>query len=449
VTPAALGERAPGRMQRDAASRSALWRATALGFAIFLLVVYSQAWVFPVMGEKANEAAGGLVRALYLPAYAAGLALAASAPMDLLRTLARQPFLILLLAIVAISMTWSIAPDQTSRRVFALYCTTLGGVAVAARYRWSEVAEAMAGCFAILVVLSFAAAVLTPGIGVMSELFPGAWRGLWAEKNALGGNMAIAFVIFLAAAALNPTRARVWWGFAALALLLVLLSTSKTSLVALMLGLGGVVFVAIARRGPVAGVAMVWLAVLGAVLLAGVAVFASDAVLGLLGKDATLTGRTKIWAAAMRQIELRPWTGYGYGAVWDEKGAWGPLAWIIKDAGFKPQHAHNSWLEQWLGTGVFGLGAFALLYLQTLVLAALAVFRSPGAYLAIPLLAVYSLMSLTESIAVTYNDLRWVLFVIIACKLAMPEAAAPSVSALRADPPPPNRAFRAGGGPAS
>ena len=35
--------------------------------------------------------------------------------------------------------------------------------------------------------------------------------------------------------------------------------------------------------------------------------------------------------------------------------------------------------------------------------------------------AVYSLMILTESIAVTYNDLRWVLFVIVATRLALPE----------------------------
>ena len=28
----------------------------------------------------------------------------------------------------------------------------------------------------------------------MQELFPGAWRGLWIEKNTFGGLMAFAFV---------------------------------------------------------------------------------------------------------------------------------------------------------------------------------------------------------------------------------------------------------------
>ena len=156
-------------------------------------------------------------------------------------------------------------------------------------------------------------------------------------------------------------------------------------------------------------------------MFAGVALFAADLFFEVLGKDATLTGRSKIWEAALRQIEQRPWTGYGYGVVWDQKGAWGPLAWIIKQSGFTPQHAHNAWIEQWLGMGVVGLAAFGLFFLQAIVLAILAVYRDPGAYLAVPVVIVYTLMTLTESVAVTYHDFRWVLFVAIATKLALPD----------------------------
>jgi O-antigen ligase len=220
---------------------------------------------------------------------------------------------------------------------------------------------------------------------------------------------------------LNPRRALLWWGFAALALLLTLMSTSKTSLVALVLGLGTLIFVAILRRGPVTRVVMVWLAIVAAGLGLGVALFAADAVFDLLGKDATLTGRTKIWAAAMIQIEAQPWTGYGYGVVWDDLGPWAPLAAMVRDAGFTPQHAHNSWIEQWLGMGILGLAAFALLYAQTAILTVVSLFRDAGAYLAAPFLIVYSLMTITESIAMTYNEFRWVLFVAVAVKLVWPD----------------------------
>ena len=104
------------------------------------------------------------------------------------------------------------------------------------------------------------------------------------------------------------------------------------------------------------------------------------------------------------------------------------LARIVKEAGFTPQHAHNSWLEQWLGMGLVGLGAWALYYLTTLGRAIWAVFTDKGALLAFPFLIVFSLMSLTESVAVVYNDLRWVLFVAISIRLAVPERAGLSES---------------------
>ncbi len=397
------------------------WRLILAAAGVFLLLVYSQAWVFPLMGEQADTSQSGLIRALYLPAYAAGFLLLAVAPGAAFLAVLRQPFLIVLLLLVAASYFWSIAPDQTVRRVFAAYCSALGGVVLASRLKWSELAELAACAMAILAVIALLTALLLPSVGIMQSIFPGAWRGVWSEKNALGGNMALAFAIFGAAAMLNPRRAWLWCGFAALALLLTLMSTSKTSLVALVLGLGALIFVAILRRGPVTRVVMVWLAIVAAGMGLGVVLFAADAVFDLLGKDATLTGRTKIWAAAMTQIEARPWTGYGYGVVWDDLGPWAPLAAMVRDAGFTPQHAHNSWIEQWLGMGILGLAAFALLYAQTAILTVISLFRDSGAYLAAPFLIVYSLMTITESIAMTYNEFRWVLFVAIAVKLVWPD----------------------------
>jgi len=389
--------------------------------AVVLLLIYSGGWELPLFGENAGASAGGFMRVAYLPAYAAGFALIALNPRNLIRTTLRQPFLILLTMIVAASTLWSIAPDVTSRRAFAVICTTLGGLALASRFRWAQLAEVVAATFVILIVASFFVCLLAPSIGVMTELFPGAWRGLWMEKNSLGGMMAFGFCILIATALLNPDRAKLWSVFAGLALILVLMSTSKTSLVSLLLGAGALIFVVVVRRGPAASAAMTWTGVTGAVLLAAFLLVASDVFFSILGKDATLTGRTKIWSAAMRQIQEKPWIGYGYAAVWGDESGRGPFAWISKEAGFKAQHAHNAWLEQWLGMGILGLAAWGLFYLQTMALAIVAVFRDRGALLVFPFLVVYSLMSLTESIAVVYNDFRWALFVAFAAKLAFPD----------------------------
>ncbi len=62
------------------APRLTAWRLILAGASVFLLLVYSQAWVFPLMGEQATAEQGGLIRALYLPAYAAGFLLLAVSP---------------------------------------------------------------------------------------------------------------------------------------------------------------------------------------------------------------------------------------------------------------------------------------------------------------------------------------------------------------------------------
>lgn len=392
-----------------------------LGAALGIVLIFSQGWVAFITKNGTDAADSSLIRNLFLPAYALGIGIMALSPWNTLKAVLRQPFLIVLMCIVAASTLWSIAPDQTARRVFAVTCTTLCGVVLASRFRWTRLAEIFAAGFAVLAVVSVLVVFLWPSVGKMTELFPGAWRGLWPEKNALGGNMAIGFATCAAAMMLNPKRATIWGGAAFGCLVLVLASTSKTSLLAAMLGAAGIGFVWLVRKGPLTGVGATWAAVASVAAIVAIGLLAADVVFDLLGKDATLTGRTKIWSAALRQIERNPWLGYGYSAVWTDTSNWGPLAWITKDAGFRAQHAHNAWIEQWLGLGIGGLAAWSLFFGQTLVTGIIAVYRQAGAYLAFPFLLVYALTSMTESIAVTYNDLRWVMFVALAVKLAWPD----------------------------
>ena len=406
-----------------AGSNTSISEIVAFVASVVMLLVYAQPWANFLPDQGVSDTGSAIERLMFFPMYAVGLALIATRPMTALKGLAGQPFLIALVAMVAASTMWSISPDETSRRVVALVMTTVCGVALGARWPWPRLVEVMASAFAVLSVVSFLLGALAPAYGQMSEIFPGAWRGLWVEKNAFGGMMTIGTLIFISAGLVNRRRAVLWWPMAGLDVALLLLSTSKTSLVALVLGCAVMGFVLLARRGGAIAVLAIYAAVVGLSALATGIYLAPDVFFTLLGKDATLTGRTKIWSAIARLIQERPWTGYGYAAVWTDTSGWGPLAWIIKWAGFKPQHAHNSWLEQWLGLGVFGLAAWALYYLTTLFRAIWAVFAQRGAVLALPFLIVFTLMSLTESMAVIYNDLRWVIFVMLSIRLALAESA--------------------------
>ena len=56
---------------------------------------------------------------------------------------------------------------------------------------------------------------------------------------------------------------------------------------------------------------------------------------------------------------------------------------------------------------------------RDLIRALTSIFTTRGAYLAVPVLAVYAMTSLSESVTMTWNDLRWVLFCALAVKLAL------------------------------
>ena len=416
-----LEPRAITGRQRTAAPTRAGWLSGWVVFALSVLVLftYSEAWLAPLTGEKPGADDAALIRALYYPAYAATLVILASCGRETLRALLRAPLLIAIVGFAALSLMWSADPDATTRRAVAIVLTSLGGAVIAARYDWTRLAQVLATTFAILAVASLFAGVFLPNIGRMEDLFPGSWRGLWLEKNTLGGFMALGSAIFSATALLDRPRRWLWAAFAALAIALVLLSTSKTALASLCLALAAFGFVWLAKRGPVMGVLAVWLGVVAIGAVAAVVIFEPQWIFAALDKDATLTGRTKIWTAVTRLIQQKPWFGWGYGAIWDNKDLWGPLVRITDQAGFTPNHAHSSWYEMALNLGLVGLCLWALWFAETWIRALVAIFTNRGAYLAVPTLAVYTLTSLSESVTMTWNDLRWVLFVVIAVKLAL------------------------------
>ena len=392
----------------------------AFACAVLIILIYSNGWQLFVLGPTGDPEASGLARALYVPAYLATLVMMALTAARTVAAAARAPLLWLLVAIAFLSMVWSVDPGMTERRSIALLLTTLGAVVIAARYEWDDLAEVLGTAFGLLAAASFIVGLTMPSLGRMADLFPGAWRGVWSEKNALGDHMALAIAISCGAAMLKPRRRWLWLAAAGLELALLLLSTSKTSLVGLTFGLCAFGLVWLVRRGPASAVAASFGAVTAVILAGAVVLFASNQLLALLGKDATLTGRTDVWTPVIRQAQLRPWTGYGYGAVWDDQTIWGPLAWISKEAKFVARAAHDSWLEIWLGLGYIGLIAWAAYFLETWVRAILALYRIRGAYLALPVLVIFSLTMITESEVLNYNDFVWLLFAIIAVRLAVP-----------------------------
>lgn len=400
---------APARRRPPTLIEVAEW-----AFFTLALMLMTEALLGPLFDPDQSKKGPEWLRLVWPPIYAGcvGVAMLRAPRMGSVWITAASVGALVLLAFA--SERWSVAPEVTQRRSIALLFTSFMGLVLAARYDWRGLVQLFAGMFVLLAVASLLVALLYPTMGVHATIHPGAWRGVWYEKNQFGALMAWGALACTAAAVLGPERRWRWAAAATLCVFLVLMSTSKTSLLGLLLGLSGAGALALLRRGGAVAVGTVWLAVLGGAVVVGLAVFAPEIMLEALGKDPTLTGRTDIWASLMRRVAERPWTGYGYAAFWVPD--LGPAWYIREEIQWEAPSAHNGWLEVLVQLGWPGLVLTVLLMTASFVAALIRIHR-PEATWGLMALALMILFSLSESTLLQQNNISWVLYVATTAKL--------------------------------
>lgn len=383
-----------------------------------LLFLLSQGLLGPLLAADGDPDSSALLRAMWLPIYALTLLWLVSSPARTLDLMWRVPVILLLSALCLASFVWSVDSGLTLRRGFALVMTTLIGIALAARFDWDELIPLFAAVFAIIALLSAAMALGYPAMGVHHDVHAGAWRGIFWEKNTLGAMMAFGTAAAIAASVCQPSQRWIWWGLATFMAAMVLMSTSKTALLALLLAGAGCGAIHLVRRGF--GFAALILCGGGLVVFVGGLILsvAPVTVIEAMGRDATLTGRTDIWIILAEQVEDRPWTGFGYGAFWS--GEYGPAFWVRQRTQWDVPTAHNGWLELVLAIGIPGVVLMMVSLGASLARAFGRLFRGPEAYWAIVFLVLIALISISESNLVQRNAISWVLYVATAARLAMP-----------------------------
>lgn len=357
-----------------------------------------------------------MARLMWYPIYGIVLLLGFRCLPQLTRMAIFSPILIFCVLACGVSMLWSIDPGITMRRSVALLMTTLFGLVLAARYDWNGLVQRLAMAFGVLAIFSLLHGVIDPARAIHNEIHIGAWRGPWVEKNYLGSQMTRALVVLMCAFAMKPSRGWVWIPLGLLAFGLVLLSTSKTSLLACLAAISLFIVLRIFRRFPVLRIPVAYLFLAGTTLLVGLVLVAPDMMLELIGKDRTLTGRTDIWDALLRSIKEKPYLGYGYGVYWMDQ--LGPSYYVRLQLQWGIPTAHNGWIETWLSVGALGVSLFALQYVWTFILAFQRIRRGGSeTYFAILIVIVFLVFSLSESSILQQNDLSWVMFVAVSAKL--------------------------------
>lgn len=327
-------------------------------------------------------------------------------------------FLLVMWAFV--SFQWSNQPGLTMRQGLLFICTYMCACVLAMNFSWLRIGRILAMMFTAQAVLSAALALLKPEWGVMTEIYPGAWSGLWSFKQTLGVSMAVGAACVTGYSFINP-RACIWT-LPSLAIILLCVVQSQATTAILVTGLAmAMPFSAwFAQRHPAAAVFSIWAVATAAVFSALALTVFAPIIFQALGKAPTLTGRTDIWAALKPTIEARWTLGWGFQAFWTDTSLTSPVETIEQAMeGFRPPDAHSTPTDLHLQLGIVGLGLGFLAFVRVWLQAILQAGREQGMMVALGVLTAITCICFTESIGLYPMDSLTLVLQLIVVKVAL------------------------------
>jgi O-antigen ligase len=251
--------------------------------------------------------------------------------------------------------SWVVATGRTVPAALAL-------ITIAALVPFERAVPALpAGCY-VAMGSTLLALLVNPAAAITNPDGSVGWRGSFDHRNLLALFLVIALPTIMAF-----ERRRSWKVVGlAFGVGLLIMSRSVTGLVALLTMASACAWFWTYRRmmERKAAVFATTSVALGTVALA-LSIMFMPALLPLVGKDLTFTGRTKIWKQVWSAIQARPLQGYGVG-VWLERWR-APVGPINRAIGFRAHHAHNGLLELLFQLGAIGTGLYLAFVLETMV----------------------------------------------------------------------------------
>lgn len=333
------------------------------------------------------------------------------APRKLLERLPVSPALLLLMLWIALSYLWSVEPSQTLFAVREDLAPVVGLLIVVGLVPVSESIRWLVRGLKLMVAVSLIIVILLPE--TRTSVFDGepvsAWEAWFVSKNNLGRSALVAFVFFLI---LDKTRVSRLLGIVG-ALVLVIGASSATALAGVIFATGFYLWALQFRRVGSDWTATYVFASLTGGIAGLIAVFTSAAwVVGVLGRDLSFSGRSRLWEPSLDFISREPWLGYGYRALFSGPSPETLDLW--REMGFQASHSHNGPLEVTLGIGVIGLALFFVVYLATLTSALRYLKKYDVAVFAFAFLMLQLMVSFVEPVF-----LRDWLSVLVICRILL------------------------------
>jgi exopolysaccharide production protein ExoQ len=326
-------------------------------------------------------------------------------------------FLFAMVAMTVLSTIWSDDPGLTFRRSIALSATTLLGMDFALRYSIREQLRLLSVVLGIFVVLSIVVQVLFPGFVPYLDFGDEAWHGVLSFKNEWARVIVLAAIVALCRPRQTRTDSWLIAGLLFVAVAFVWEANSKGSLIVFMAMLG---FFAMygAVRWSNKRLTIICVAVLAVIIPTSYVIIQNlDSVTAMLGRDATLTGRSKLWELSLESIGRSPIYGYGYVAFWSATSQ--EAMRIRSELNWDAPHAHNGYIDVALALGLVGLCLYLTAYFVAVRRAIGRIREDSSSIAAWPLayLVFIFLCQLTESSIVAANSIFWILYITAVCSV--------------------------------
>jgi len=324
--------------------------------------------------------------------------------------------LLALSALACISTIWSVEPNVSLRRGMSLLAATMIAVYVGERYSIKEFARLLVQTLCLMMVSVLVLYLIAPEYVIDQSAYGGAWKGLSAYKNTFGEHMAVGFLLLV----LIRFRHFRWtrYAFLLIAACLLLLSQSATAAVCGVLSLAAIPLWRLLRgRNRL----LVYLLV-SLIFFVGIFCILAfpEPIFQILGRDATLTGRTDLWTKLLPVVASRPFLGYGYAAFWTSLNPEVLSVWMGTGRHQIPV-ADNGYIDLWLSLGALGVCAFLFVFVRSFRYAIDYIRSDAGSIGLWPMtyLCSFAADNMCESALLTMGTFPFLVFAILTTSLSM------------------------------
>jgi exopolysaccharide production protein ExoQ len=392
---------------------------------MIILIFFAMGGYLPVSGTRASSLGATVSssdtiagQAFQLGTWTVALVLMSQYFREIVQTCHEMKSMVALSLLAPLSALWSQDPANSIRRGVFLLLGTLFAFYLVRRFSAMDLGQVLVITGICAGVVGIMVSVLLPQFG-RDTFNGGAWQGIFRSKNGCAQVM-----IFLTTPAVSLTfssrkKNRLRYFLFVLTAFLIVMSRAKTSWLLTPIYLVQVGFLSwlakINRRD-----AMFILLTSTIVIFVVVVSFPYilPIILGLLGKDPSISGRLPLWQSTMISGAKRPLLGYGYSAFW--RGMRGESLNVYLAIHFEIYQAQNGILELWLELGAVGVFLMIASFVSALRDAITCLQRDPTpvANWYIGLIVLTVAYNIDETFLVSAHSIPWLMYIVACTGLA-------------------------------